>query len=234
MNEGFVATELGLSGSPGMAEDVMAARDILIAEFTGTAVHIAHVSTAGSVRLIREAKARGIRVTAETAPHYFTLTDEAVREFDVNAKVNPPLRDIEDVIAVREGLRDGTIDVIASDHAPHATTDKEVEFDDAAFGMVGLETSLGLSLKLVADGILTLDQLIMKMSTAPARILRIPGGTLKTGSMADMTVVDPDAVWTVDRTRFRSKGRNTPFHGWDMKGKALMTIVSGEIRHHEP
>lgn len=233
MNEGFVSTELGLAGIPGMAEEVMAARDILIAEFTGAAVHIAHVSTAGSVRLIREAKTRGIRVTAETAPHYFTLTDEAVREFDVNAKVNPPLRGIEDVTAVKEGLRDGTIDVIASDHAPHATTDKDVEFDDAAFGMVGLETSLGLSLKLVADGILTLEQLIMKMSTAPARILGIPGGTLKTGSTADMTVIDPAAAWTVDRERFRSKGRNTPFHGWDMKGKAVMTIVGGEIKHRQ-
>jgi len=233
MNEGFAATELGLQGIPSVAEEVMAARDILIAEFTGTAIHIAHVSTAGSVRLIREAKARGVRVTAETAPHYFTLTDEAVREFDVHAKVNPPLRGAEDMAAVREGLRDGTIDIIASDHAPHAVTDKDVEFDDAAFGMVGLETSLGLSLKLVSDGILTLDQLIMKMSTAPARILRIPGGTMKTGAVADVTVIDPAAVWTVDRTRFRSKGRNTPFHGWDMKGKAFMTIVGGEIRRQE-
>ena len=233
MNEGFVATELGLQGIPSVAEEMMAARDILIAEFTGTAIHIAHVSTAGSVRLIREARARGIRVTAETAPHYFTLTDEAVREFDVHAKVNPPLRGVEDVAAVREGLRDGTIDVIASDHAPHAVTDKDVEFDEAAFGMVGLETSLGLSLKLISDGILTLDQLIRKMSTAPARILRIPGGTLETGAVADVTVIDPAAVWTVDRNRFRSRGRNTPFHGWDMKGKAVMTIVGGEIRHQK-
>ena len=233
MNEGFVATELGLQGIPGMAEEVMAARDILIAEFTGGAVHIAHVSTAGTVRLIREAKARKVRVTAETAPHYFTLTDEAVREFDVNAKVNPPLRGIEDVTAVKEGLRDGTIDVIATDHAPHAVTDKDVEFDAAAFGMVGLETALGLSFKLVSDGILTLDQLIMKMSTMPARILKIPGGTLKTGSVADMTVIDSTAAWTVDRERFRSKGRNTPFHGWDMKGKAVMTIVNGEIKYQD-
>ena len=234
MNEGFVSTELGLHGIPSMAEEVMAARDILIAEFTGTAIHIAHVSTAGTVRLIREAKVRGIRVTAETAPHYFTLTDEAVREFDVNAKVNPPLRGIEDVAAIREGLRDGTIDVIAGDHAPHAMTDKDVEFDEAAFGMVALETSLGLSLKLVSDGILTLDQLIRKMSTAPARILRIPGGTLKAGAVADVTVIDPAAVWTVDRDRFRSRGRNTPFHGWGMKGKSVMTIVGGKIRHNEP
>jgi dihydroorotase len=233
MNEGFVATELGLQGIPGMAEEVMAARDILIAEFTGAAVHIAHVSSAGTVRLIREAKTRKIRVTAETAPHYFTLTDEAVREFDVNAKVNPPLRGIQDVTAVKEGLRDGTIDVIATDHAPHAVTDKDVEFDAAAFGLVGLETALGLSLKLVSDGILTLDQLIMKMSTMPARILKIPGGTLKPGSAADVTVIDPAAVWTVDRDRFRSKGRNTPFHGWDMKGKAVMTIVTGDIKHQD-
>jgi dihydroorotase len=233
MNEGFVATELGLHGIPGMAEEVMAARDILIAEFTGAAVHIAHVSTAGTVRLIREAKARRVRVTAETAPHYFTLTDEAVREFDVNAKVNPPLREIEDVTAVKEGLRDGTIDVIATDHAPHAVTDKEVEFDVAAFGMVGLETALGLSFKLVSDGILTLDQLIMKMSTMPARILKVHGGTLKTGSVADLTVIDPAAAWTVDRERFRSKGRNTPFHGWDMKGKAVMTVVNGDIKYQD-
>lgn len=233
MNEGFVATELGLQGIPSVAEEVMVARDILIADYTGTAVHIAHVSTAGAVRLIREAKARGVRVTAETAPHYFTLTDEAVREFEVSAKVNPPLRGVEDVAAVREGLRDGTIDAIATDHAPHAMTDKEVEFNDAAFGLVGLETSLGLSLKLVADGILTLDQLIMKMSTMPARILKIPGGTLKTGSIADMTVIDPLAAWTVDRDRFRSKGRNTPFHGWDMKGKPVMTIVGGDIKFQD-
>lgn len=233
MNEGLVSTELGLQGIPNVAEEVMVARDILIADFTGTAIHIAHVSTSGSIRLIREAKLRGIRVTAETAPHYFTLTDEAVREFDVNAKVNPPLRSTEDMAAVREGLRDGTIDVIASDHAPHAMTDKDVEFDDAAFGMVGLETSLALSLKLVADGILTLDRLIMKMSTAPARILKIPGGILKIGSTADMTVIDPDAAWTIDRNNFRSKGRNTPFHGWDMKGKVFMTLVGGEIKYHE-
>jgi len=233
MNEGFVATELGLQGIPNVAEEVMVARDILVAEYTATVVHIAHVSTAGAVRLIREAKARGVHVTAETAPHYFTLTDEAVREFEVSAKVNPPLRGVEDVTAIREGLRDGTIDAIATDHAPHAMTDKEVEFNDAASGLVGLETSLGLSLKLVADGILTLDQLIMKMSTMPSRILKIPGGTLKTGSMADITVIDPAAVWTVDRDRFRSKGRNTPFHGWDMKGKAVMTIVGGDIKFQE-
>jgi len=233
MNEGFVSTELGLQGSPSMAEEVMVSRDILIAEFTGSAVHIAHVSTAGSVRLIRDAKARGVRVTAETAPHYFSLTDEAVREYDVNAKVNPPLRGIEDVSAVKEGLRDGTIDVIATDHAPHAVTDKELEFDDAASGMVGLETALGLGLKLVSDGLLSLSELIGRMSVNPARILNIPGGTLRTGSAADVTVIDPERRWSVDRERFHSKGRNTPFHGWDIRGKAVMTIVGGEVKFQE-
>jgi dihydroorotase len=234
MNEGFVSTELGLQGSPAMAEEAMVSRDILIAEFTGTAVHIAHVSTAGSVRLIRDAKARGVRVTAETAPHYFTLTDEAVREYDVNAKVNPPLRGIEDVAAIREGLRDGTIDVIATDHAPHAETDKEVEFDDAASGMVGLETALGLGLKLVSGGVLSLSELIRKMSVNPAKILNVPGGTLRTGSAADVTVIDPVRRWSVDRDRFHSKGRNTPFHGWDIEGKAVMTLVGGEVKFQEP
>lgn len=234
MNEGFVSTELGLRGSPAVAEEAMVSRDILIAEFTGTAVHIAHVSAAGSVRLIRDAKSRGVRVTAETAPHYFTLTDEAVREYDANAKVNPPLRGIEDVAAVREGLRDGTIDVIATDHAPHAATDKEVEFDDAANGMVGLETALGLGLKLVSDGVLTLSELIRKMSVNPVRILNVTGGTLRTGSAADVTVIDPERRWSVDRERFHSKGRNTPFHGWDLKGKAVMTIVGGEVKFQEP
>ena len=166
----------GLPGIPAIAEDVMVARDLLLAEFTGAAVHIAHVSTAGAVRLIREAKARGVRVTAETAPHYFCLTDEAVRSFDTNTKVYPPLRSAEDRAAVREGLSDGTLDVIASDHAPHARTDKEVEFDYAASGLTGLETSLALSLRLVADGVLTLSDLIEKMTINPAQILHIPKG----------------------------------------------------------
>lgn len=233
MNESFVSTELGLQGIPSMAEEVMVSRDILIAEFTGTPVHIAHVSTMGSVRLIRDAKARGVRVTAETAPHYFTLTDEAVRKFDVNAKVNPPLRGIEDVTALKEGLRDGTIDVIATDHAPQAVTDKELEFDYAASGMIGLETALGLGLKLVSSGVLSLEELIQKMSTHPARILKIPGGTLKTGSAADITVIDLEHHWTVDRDQFQSRSRNSPFHGWDIKGKAMVTIVGGDVKYQE-
>ena len=233
MNEGFVATELGLQGIPTIAEDIIVARDIIIADYTRTILHIAHVSTAGAVRLIRDAKKRGIRVTAETAPHYFTLTDEVLREFDTCAKVNPPLRTIDDVNAIKDGLNDGTIDVIASDHAPHARTDKELEFEYAAFGITGLETSLALALRLVEGDILTLNQLIFMMSTNPARILNIPKGTLKIGTDADITVIDLDKVWTVDRSTLLSKGKNTPFHGWTMKGRAVLTIMGGEIKYSE-
>jgi dihydroorotase len=233
MHEGSVSTELGLAGIPAIAEDVMVARDLLLAEFTGAAVHIAHVSTAGAVRLIREAKARGVRVTAETAPHYFCLTDEAVRGFDTFTKVYPPLRSAEDRAAVRKGLSDGTLDVIASDHAPHARTDKEVEFDYAASGLTGLETSLALSLRLVADGVLTLADLIEKMTTNPAQILQIPKGTLAIGADADITVIDPEKTWSVDRTLFCSRGKNSPFQGWMMKGKAVLTIVRGVIRYRD-
>jgi dihydroorotase len=233
MNEGFVATELGLQGIPTIAEDIIVARDIIIADYTRTILHIAHVSTAGAVRLIRDAKKRGITVTAETAPHYFTLTDEVLREFDTCAKVNPPLRTIDDVNAIKDGLNDGTIDVIASDHAPHARTDKELEFEYAAFGITGLETSLALALRLVEGDILTLNQLIFMMSTNPARILNIPKGTLKIGTDADITVIDLDKVWTVDRSTLLSKGKNTPFHGWTMKGRAVLTIMGGEIKYSE-
>lgn len=233
MNESFVSTELGLKGIPNIAEDIMVGRDIEIAGYTRTAVHICHVSTKGAVRIIREAKARGIKVTAETAPHYFTLTDEAVRKYDTNFKMNPPLRTAEDVAAVREGLRDGTLDAIATDHAPQSTIEKDVEFEYAANGIIGLETSLGLSLKLVEEGVLSLEQLILKMSTNPAHILKIGKGTLKPGADADITIIDPDRAWTVDVKSFRSKSRNCPFHGWEMKGKAVLTIVGGEIKYNE-
>jgi dihydroorotase len=231
MHEGRVSAEMGLPGIPGIAEEVMIARDLLLAEFTGGPLHIAHVSTAGSVRLIREAKARGVRVTAETAPHYFLLTDEAVRTSGTLAKVNPPLRSAEDRAAIREGLRDGTLDAIATDHAPHSRTDKEVEFGRAASGFTGLETSLALSLRLVAEGVLTLPELIEKMALHPARILRIPKGTLKDGADADVTVFDPDLEWTVDRERLRSRGKNSPFDHWTLKGKTVFTIVGGAIRY---
>lgn len=233
MNEGWVSTQLGLFGSPSIAEEVMVARDILLAEYTGAAVHIAHVSTAGSVRLIREAKARGVRVTAETAPHYFTLTEEEVRLFDTNTKVNPPLRTEQDRAAIRNGLADGTIDAIASDHAPHARTDKEVEYDYAAFGITGLETSLSLSLQLVAEGLFSLTRLVETMSLLPANILRLPKGTLAVGAEADVTVIDPEKKWVVDRAKMRSKGRNTPFHGRTLKGKAILTIVAGVVKYRD-
>lgn len=229
MHEGLVSAEIGLVGIPAAAEEVMVARDIILAEYTGAHIHIAHVSTAGAVHLVREAKARGVRVTAETAPHYFTLTDEAVRNFDTFAKVYPPLRSAADVEAIKEGLRDGTIDTIASDHAPHARTDKEVEFDYAATGLTGLETSLALSLLLVEEGILTLPELIRRMTINPARIIHIPKGTLSPGADADITVIDPAREWIVDPRAFRSRGRNTPFGGRHLKGRAVMTIVGGKI-----
>jgi len=229
MNEGFVSTELGLRGIPNAAEDVMTARDIELAELTGARLHICHVSTAGSVRMIREAKQRGVKVTAETCPHYFTLTDEAVRGYHTMAKMNPPLRTADDVAAIRQGLKDGTLDVIATDHAPHALDEKSVEFDAAPFGIVGLETSVGLSFKLVQEGILSTVDLITRMSTTPARIVKSGGGTLSVGAVADITVIDADMVWTVKAAEFRSRSRNTPFEGWKLKGKAVRTIVGGRI-----
>ena len=231
MNEGYYSTILGLRGIPAAAEEVMIARDILIAEFTKTPVHIAHVSTAGSVHLIRDAKKRGLKVTAETAPHYFTLTDEALQSYDTNFKINPPLRSEQDVKAIKEGLADGTIDVIACDHAPHGRTDKEVEFEYAANGISGLETSLGLSLNLINSKIISWPELITKMSLNPARILNLPKGTLKTGADADITVINPQVKWTVDVQAFRSRGKNSPFHGRKMQGKAILTIVGGEIKY---
>ncbi|MEN6622411.1 MAG: dihydroorotase [Smithella sp.] len=231
MNEGYYSTILGMRGIPSIAEEAMVARDILIAEFTKSHVHIAHVSTEGSVRLIREAKKRGIKVTAETAPHYFILTDEALQTYNTNLKVNPPLRSAGDVAAIKEGLADGTIDAIVTDHAPHARTDKEMEFEYAANGISGLETSLGLSLRLVSEGILTLPELITKMSLNAARILNLPKGTLEVGSDADITVIDPQLKWTVDVRAFHSKGKNSPFHGWEMQGKAILTIVGGKIKY---
>ncbi|MCK9197633.1 MAG: dihydroorotase [Syntrophales bacterium] len=233
MHEGFVSTELGLPGIPGIAEDIMVARDLLLAEYTRSSIHIAHVSTAGSVRLIRDAKKRGIKVTAETAPHYFTLTDDNLRTYNVNTKVYPPLRGKDDVEAIKEGLRDGTIDAIASDHAPHALTDKEVEFEYAASGMIGLETSLALGLRLVSADVLTLKQLLEKMSTNPANILRIPGGTLRPGAPADLTIIDLQRSWTVSREAIRSRSKNTPFIGWDLTGKAVMTIKGGAVTYDE-
>jgi dihydroorotase len=227
MNEGPVSTELGLRGIPRAAEDVMTARDISLAELTGGRLHIAHVSTEGSVRLVRDAKARGVRVTAETCPHYFTLTDEAVRGYNTLAKMNPPLRTAADVDAIKQGLKDGTLDVIATDHAPHANDEKCCEFDYALFGIVGLETALGLTLRLVEEGVLTMVEAIRKLTVNPARILKIDKGTLSAGCDADITIIDPNLEWTVDSSQFKSKSRNTPFDGWKLKGRAVQTIVGG-------
>jgi dihydroorotase len=233
MNEGLASTELGLEAIPSIAEEIMVARDLLLAEYTGAPVHIAHVSTAGSVRLIEDAKKRGVNISAETCPHYFLLTDDALREYDTNTKVNPPLRSAADVEAIRKGLQDGVIDAIATDHAPHSVLEKDVEFEYAANGIIGLETALSLSLKLVQEGVLSWSGLVGKMSANPARILHLSKGTLMVGADADVTVIDPAKTWTVDVGKFRSKSRNSPFKEWALKGKAILTIVNGEVKYRE-
>jgi dihydroorotase len=232
MNEGFTSTELGLKGIPRVAEDIATARDVLLAEYTGAPIHIAHVSTSGAVEIIRAAKGRGVKVTCETAPHYFTLTDDAVRGYNTNAKMNPPLRESGDVAAIKAGLQDNTIDCIATDHAPHHIDEKDVEFNAALNGIVGLETSLPLSLKLVADGVLTLAQLVEKMSCNPAKILNLARGTLAAGAIADLTIVDPAATWTVEAATLASKSKNSPFIGWSMQGRTRATIVGGKVAFH--
>ncbi|HXC92588.1 MAG TPA: dihydroorotase, partial [Geobacteraceae bacterium] len=229
MNEGFTSTEIGLKGIPRVAEDIATARDVMLAEYTGSPVHIAHVSTKDSVRIIREAKARGVKVTCETAPHYFTLTDDAVRGYNTNAKMNPPLREADDVAAVKEGLKDGTIDCIATDHAPHHLDEKDVEFNEAMNGIIGLETSLPLSLALVNEGVLSLKQLVEKMSCNPSNILGIGRGALKVGAIADITVFDANAEWVVEADKLFSKSKNSPFLGWKVKGAAVATIVDGKL-----
>ncbi len=229
VNEGYISTLTGLPGIPAAAEEVMVARDLALAELTGWRLHIAHVSTAGAVRLIREARARGIAVTAEVAPHHFSLTEEAVKGYDTNTKVNPPLRSEKDLEVIKEGLVDGTIDVIASDHAPQSPVEKDLEFKLAANGIVGLETELSLSLQLVTRGILSLSDTIAKLTTNPARILNLPKGTLSEGADADITVIDLEQNWVVEPDKFNSKSRNTPFNQWELKGKAVMTIVGGKM-----
>lgn len=229
MHEGIVSLQMGLRGIPAAAEETAIFRDVALARLTGARLHIAHVSTAGSVEIIRQAKAAGTQVTAETAPHYFSLTDEAVRGFNTNAKMSPPLRTAADVAAIKKGLADGTLDCIATDHAPHSSLEKEVEFDQAANGIIGLETALGLSLNLVWEGVLTLSQMVAKLSANPARILRVPGGTLQVGKPADISVIDLNHAWTVDVQQFKSKSRNCPFHGWQLTGKPVLTMVGGEI-----
>lgn len=230
MNEGPTATAMGLRGISRAAEEVMVSRDIIIAETIGAPVHIAHVSTRGSVELVRQAKARGVKVTCETCPHYFSLTDKACEGFNTNAKMNPPLRTDDDVAAIKEGLRDGTIDCIVTDHAPHHLDEKNCEFGHALNGIVGLETSLGLGIKnLVNEGVLTLPQLIEKMSVNPSRVLGIPKGTLSVGAQADVTIFDPDKEWTVDISKFMSKSKNSPFDGEVLFGKPQYVVFCGEL-----
>ncbi len=228
MNEGPRATRMGLAGIPNACESVMVMRDIAVSSLTGVPVHIAHVSTRESVEAIRRAKADGIAVTAETAPHYFTLTDAAVEGYNTHAKMNPPLRSEEDRQAIRGGLADGTLDAIATDHAPHSPMEKEVEFDRAANGIIGLETSLALSLRLVDDGVLDAGALVERMSISPARILGLECG-LRTGMTADISLIDPVKEWVVSTDKLKSKSKNTPFEDWTMKGKAVMTLIGGRV-----
>jgi len=232
MHEGLVSTRLGLKGIPRSAEDVIVARDLQLAELTGGHVHLAHCSTAGAVAMVRTAKSRGVRVTAEVTPHHFALTDAACAGYDTHAKMNPPLREAADVAALRDGLADGTIDCIATDHAPHHYDAKEQEFDNAPFGVVGLETALGVAMtELVEGGVLDLPALVHRLATRPAEIAHLPAGTLARGAAGDVVVFDPAAAWTVDPARFFSKSRNTPFAGRKLKGVVRWTVVGGAVVH---
>ncbi|MDG2303887.1 MAG: dihydroorotase [Candidatus Binatia bacterium] len=231
MHEGAVSLRLGLRGIPAEAEEVMVARDIALAQLTGGRLHIAHVSAAGSVRRVRAARAAGVQVTAEVTPHHLWLTDEAVGHYDTNAKMAPPLRTELDRDALREGLRDGTIDAIATDHAPHHRDEKDVEFDCAQHGVVGLESLLPLTMRLVREGVLDLPTAVAKITSEPAGILRLPGGRLEVGAVADVAVVDPELEWTFDPMSLKSKSRNTPFGTWPMRGRALVSLVGGRVAH---
>lgn len=233
MFEGKIASLLGLRGIPAASEEVMVARDIALAELTGGRVHLAHISTQGSVRLIREAKRRGIAVTAETCPHYFSLTEERVLGFDTSSKMKPPLASQADLEAIREGLSDGTLDAIATDHAPHAGHEKDTEFDRAPFGVIGLETALAVSLLLVEEGILTLSSLIEKFTVGPARVLKRPIGTLTPGAPADLILFDPGAEWRVEASSLCSKSKNSPFLGWSLKGRVQATWVGGRLVYEQ-
>ena len=232
MNEGFVSTKLGLAGMPRVAEEIMVARDIMLAEATGGRLHVMHASTAGTVELVRQGRQRGARVTAEVCPHHLVLTDQCMEQFDSNFKMSPPLRTAADICALIAGLCDGTIDVIASDHAPHAPEKKARELDLAPFGIIGLETLIPLCVHaLIEPGHLDWPDLIRKLTINPARILGIPKGTLRSGADADVTVIDPHAEWTVDPARFRSKSRNSPFVGWKLKGRAHTVLVGGVVKY---
>jgi len=231
MNEGMVSTELGLKGMPTEAEDIMVYRDIALLEKTGGRLHVAHISSKNSVDLVRQAKSRGLSVTCEVAPHHFTLTDEAVRGYDTNTKMSPPLRAIDDVEAIKEGLQDGTIDIIATDHAPHDITDKQVEYQNACFGIVGLETALPLSLKLVDEKILSMGDVIKKLTSTPADISNLKAGSLSLNNEADILIFNPNLEYSIDISKFYSKSKNSPFDGWKVKGKVIHTLVKGKTAY---
>jgi dihydroorotase len=234
MNEGAVSTELGLKGMPTEAEDIMVYRDIALLEKTGGRLHVAHISSGNSVDLVRHAKAKGLTVTCEVAPHHFTLTDEAVRGYDTNTKMSPPLRSNKDIEKIKEGLKDGTIDIIATDHAPHDITDKQVEYQNACFGIVGLETALPLSLKLVDEKILSMSDAIRKLTATPAQIFNLDAGNLSIGKEADVLIFNPDIKYSIDVSKFHSKSKNSPFDGWKVKGKVFHTLARGKIVYTDP
>jgi len=230
MHEGYWSTVLGLPGWPRIAEDMIVARNILLSELTGARIHMQHLSSANSVRLIREAKARNVKVYAEAMPHHIALTDASIEGYNTNFKMNPPLREKSDQDALLAGLADGTIEILASDHAPHATYEKEVEFADAPFGIVGLETELGIFTKiLIEGGVLDWSQMLAKLTINPARLLKLDRGTLSPGAPADITLIDPKSAWKVDADKFYSLSRNTPFNGWDLPARATHTVVDGRV-----
>ena len=229
MNEGAVATELGLKGMPVEAEDIMVYRDIALLKKTGGRLHVAHISSGNAVELVRQAKAQGLPVTCEVAPHHFTLTDDAVRGYDTNTKMSPPLRTQNDIECIKEGLEDDTIDIIATDHAPHDMVDKQVEYQHACFGIVGLETALPLTLRLVQENRLTLPRAIEKITSTPARIFNLDVGSLSVGKLADVVIFNPEEEYTVDVSRLHSRSKNSPFDGWNVKGKVTHTLVGGKV-----
>jgi dihydroorotase len=233
MNEGEVATRIGVRGQPPAAESTMVGRDIELCALTGARYHVAHMSVAESVRMVRDAKRRGLPVTCEVTPHHLTLTDEACADYDTFTKCNPPLRTDRDLEALKEALVDGTIDAIATDHAPHSPVEKELEFEHAAFGMIGFETALALCLELVSGGLLTPSALVRLLSPSPAAVLGLPGGRLAPGDVADLTVIDPGIAWTCDPAVFKSKSKNSPFGGRALRGKAVLTVVGGRVAHAE-
>ena len=234
MNEGVISTELGLKGMPSEAEDIMVYRDIALLKKTGGRLHVAHISSAGAVELVRLAKARGLPVTCEAAPHHFTLTEEAVRGYDTNTKMSPPLRTHADIQAIKEGLKDDTIDIIATDHAPHDVADKQVEFDRACFGIVGLETALPLTLGLVEEKVLTLNRAVEKLTSKPAAIFGLDKGTLSVGKDADVVIFDPQEEYVIDVSRFKSRSKNSPYDGWKVKGRVIHTLVAGKTVYSTP